>query len=75
MDADRLDPPFPLIGTTVFERWGMREDEGETLKTFQRIMAGQWDPWVWLAVGILAKYWEGLYRDTVQEIQARATAH
>ena len=29
MDADRLDPPFPWIGKTVFERWGMREDEGE----------------------------------------------
>ena len=62
MDADRLDPPFPWIGKTVFERWGMREDEGETLKTVQRIMAGQWDPWKRLAVGILAQYWEGLYR-------------
>ena len=49
--------------------------EGETLKTCQRIMAGQWDPWVRLVAGILAQYWEGLYRDTVQEIQARATAH
>ena len=75
MDADRLDPPFPWIGKTVFERWGMREDEGETLKTVQRIMAGQWDPWKRLAVGILAQYWEGLHRDTVQEIQARAAAH
>ena len=75
MDADRLDPPFPWIGKTVFERWEMREDEGETLKTCQRIMAGQWDPWVRLVVGILAQYWEGLYRDTVQEIQARAAAH
>ena len=59
----------------IGEVWGMREDEGETPNTFQRTMAGQWDPWVWLAVGILAQYWEGLYRDIVQEVQARATAH
>ena len=75
MDADRVDPPFPRIGKTVRERQMMRWDEGETLKTVQRILAGQWDPWAWLAVGILAQDWEDLYRDTVQEIQARAAAH
>ena len=80
-DVDLLQ--YYWRGGTFFERFAMRREEGNTLKIAWRILARDlWakDLWAWLAVGILSQWrpwdpWEDLYRDTVQEIQARATAH